>query len=138
MAATTTNRDTRACGRSLRVLPVAANVDIPAGVIVGISTTTGLADNATAAATVRVMGVSACRVNNTGGAAAAKSVTAERGVYGPFANSASADQVVAGDIGADCYVVDNQTVAKTSSSGTRPRAGTVFGVETAGVWVEFA
>ncbi len=53
-----------------------------------------------------------------------------------FANSAAADLIALADIGADCYVVDDQTVAKTSASNTRSIAGKVRDVDAAGVWVE--
>ena len=43
-----------------------------------------------------------------------------------------------GDIGSDCYIVDDQTVAKTSGTNTRSVAGKVFDVDADGVWVDFA
>ena len=55
-----------------------------------------------------------------------------------FANSASADLISLADIGADCYIVDDQTVAKTSGTNTRSVAGKVFDVDADGVWVDFA
>lgn len=136
MAATTTNRDTRTTGAKIRLVPVAANEVIPAGVIVQVNTA-GAAVNATATAANRTIGVNQYRVDNTGGLAGAKNVQAARGVFGPFGNSASTDQITLADLGASCYVVDNQTVAKTSNTGARPVAGTVFGVDVDGVWVEF-
>jgi hypothetical protein len=39
------------------------------------------------------------------------------------------------EVGAVCYLVDDETVAKTSGTNTRSRAGYVVDVETAGVWV---
>ncbi|WP_292999583.1 hypothetical protein [Nevskia sp.] len=55
----------------------------------------------------------------------------------PFANSTAADLIAKADIGASCYVVDDQTVAKTNGGGARPRAGKVFDVDEYGVWVDF-
>lgn len=52
-----------------------------------------------------------------------------------FANSAGADEIVAADIGATCYIVDDQTVAKTDGTATRSAAGTVMDVDADGVWV---
>jgi hypothetical protein len=52
-------------------------------------------------------------------------------------NSAAADLIAKADIGASCYVVDDQTVAKTNGGGARPRAGKVFDVDEYGVWVDF-
>ena len=54
-----------------------------------------------------------------------------------FANSAATDAITLADIGKDCFIVDDQTVAKTDGSGTRSRAGRVFDVDADGVWVEF-
>ena len=54
-----------------------------------------------------------------------------------FANSAAADAITLADIGADCYIVDDQTVAKTSATNTRSVAGKVFDVDAEGVWVDF-
>jgi hypothetical protein len=53
-----------------------------------------------------------------------------------FANSASADLIAQADVGADCYLVDDQTVAKTSAANTRSIAGKVVAVEADGVWVK--
>lgn len=44
--------------------------------------------------------------------------------------------VAQADVGADCYVVDDQTVARTSATNTRSRAGIVVAVEPDGVWVQ--
>lgn len=52
-----------------------------------------------------------------------------------FNNSASADEIDAGDIGSVCYIVDDQTVALTHATNTRSIAGTVINVDAEGVWV---
>ena len=52
-----------------------------------------------------------------------------------LANSAGADEITAADIGKVCYIVDNQTVAKTDGTATRSPAGIVDDVDDAGVWV---
>ena len=54
-----------------------------------------------------------------------------------FANSAAADAIAIGDIGAVCFAVDDQTVAKTNGSSTRSPAGIVEDVDATGVWVRF-
>ncbi len=53
-----------------------------------------------------------------------------------FANSAAADLIAQADVGTDCYLVDDQTVAKTSGTSTRSVAGKVVAVATDGVWVK--
>ncbi|MDD3325646.1 MAG: hypothetical protein PHW25_01010 [Zoogloea sp.] len=61
-------------------------------------------------------------------------VVARRGVF-RFGNL-SGDVVTQAEVGADCYIVDDQTVAKTDGGGTRSRAGKVVAVELLGVWVQ--
>ncbi|WCT72062.1 hypothetical protein PQ455_10420 [Sphingomonas naphthae] len=58
----------------------------------------------------------------------------ESGVF-RWANSASADAITRAEIGDDCYVVDDQTVAKTDGSGARSKAGRIVQVDAQGVWV---
>jgi hypothetical protein len=73
--------------------------------------------------------------DNSSGANGAIKARVKRGKF-LFANSASTDAIAQADVGADCYIVDDQTVAKTTATGTRSRAGIIVGVETAGVWVQ--
>lgn len=54
-----------------------------------------------------------------------------------FANSAAGDAITSADIGAACYIVDDQTVAKTNGANTRSAAGAVEDVDAEGVWVRF-
>lgn len=62
-------------------------------------------------------------------------VRVQAGIY-KFGNSASTDAIAQADAGADCYIVDDQTVAKTSGTNTRSRAGIVVAVDADGVWVQ--
>jgi hypothetical protein len=73
--------------------------------------------------------------DNTGGADGAFLVRVRRGIF-KYANSAAADLITQADVGADSYLVDDQTVARTSNSNARSRAGKVLGVESDGVWVQ--
>lgn len=121
-------------------VPVAAATTIYLGALVAtLIGGSGYATNATADNTYRVVGVAAVRAENTTaagyGAAGDISVEVERGVF-PFANSSSVDAVTAADVGELCYVVDNNTVARTSSGGLRPVAGYVSRIENGMVWVE--
>lgn len=75
-------------------------------------------------------------VDNTGGADNAVRVRVRRGVFG-FKNKAD-DAIVAADIGKDCYLVDDETVAKTSATNTRSVAGKVFSIDGDTVFVDFA
>lgn len=55
-----------------------------------------------------------------------------------FKNSGGADAITVAQIGHYCFVVDDETVAKTSAAGTRPRAGVVIAVDSDGVMVRMA
>ncbi len=134
MAALTKDRNTLRRERDLLTYPVAANVKIYAGALVCLNAS-GLAVPGSTATTLTAVGRAEEQVDNTGGAASALLVPCRRGVY-LFANDAT-DAVVQADVGKACYVVDDQTVAKTNGTNTRSAAGTVRGVESAGVWVEF-
>lgn len=70
-------------------------------------------------------------------ASAADGDTVVAGALGVFRfdNGAGADEITRADIGAACYALDDATVTKTHDSNKRPKAGTVFDVGTAGVWV---
>lgn len=54
-----------------------------------------------------------------------------------FANSSAGDLIATADIGAVCYIVDDQTVAKTNGTSTRSPAGIIYDVDANGVWVKF-
>ena len=54
-----------------------------------------------------------------------------------FAKSAGADEIARDDIGKDCYVVDDETVALTDGGATRSKAGKVRDVDSDGVWISF-
>lgn len=136
MAATASDRNTKARPGQRRAFGMAANTYIPSGVIVCLNAAGNLVNGSTSATLVCV-GVSVARYDNSTGAAGAIKGEADRGVWGPFANSAAADQVALADIGNDCFIVDNQTVAKTNGGATRSVAGKVHDVTPEGVWVHF-
>ena len=74
------------------------------------------------------------RVDNSGGAAGDKLGKVRPGNY-RFDNSTSTDAITIAEIGDDCFIVDDQTVAKTNGTNTRSRAGKVVAVDALGVWV---
>lgn len=74
-------------------------------------------------------------VDNTAGANGAVSVEVKRGTF-KFGNSAAGDLIAQADVGADCYIVDDQTVAKTNGTNTRSVAGKIIAVDADGVWVK--
>lgn len=71
---------------------------------------------------------------------AKKSVTVADGVVPTRAGNflfrnAAADPVTRADIGKTCFVLDDETVAKTNPNNIRAKAGPVIDVESVGVWV---
>ncbi len=117
-------------------LGAAANAVFFAGAI-ACRNATGFATPGATATTLKALGRAEENVDNTGGADGDIAVRIKKGVF-RFANSAAGDLIAAADIGNDCYIVDDQTVAKTNGTGTRSIAGKVIDVDALGVWVEFA
>lgn len=117
-------------------LPVLAAVKIYAGAIVAVRTDTPYARNGITATTLRGVGVAQALADNTNGSAGDIKVKVRRGCF-RFGNSSAGDAITVSDIGNDCYIVDDQTVAKTNGSSTRSVAGKIRDVDADGVWVEF-
>lgn len=113
--------------------PVKTATTIYKGALVAI-TSAGVALPAAATATNITLGVAEETVVNSG-ADGAKSVRVRCGVFG-FENSASSDLIASAQIGSTCYVVDDNTVAKTDNSAARPAAGKVVKVEGGQVFVQ--
>lgn len=121
----------------MAAMPVAAATTIHMGALVALNPS-GYLVNASADASLRVVGVYQDGINsidNSAGAAGDLTCKPTRGAF-YFANSSSTDAVTDGDAGRACYVVDNNTVARTSAYGVRPVAGRVLGVDDLGVLVE--
>ncbi|MFZ5653173.1 MAG: hypothetical protein ACOY42_02050 [Pseudomonadota bacterium] len=133
MTAATQNRNTRQRAGLARGYPIAAGVHAYAGAI-AVLNASGYCAPATTATGLVPLGRFAEEYDNTGGANGAATIEVERGIF-QYANSASADEITAADIGKKCYLVDDQTVAKTNGTNTRSIAGIVDGVDALGVWV---
>jgi hypothetical protein len=73
-------------------------------------------------------------VDNSGGAAGDKLAKVLGGVF-KWNNSTAGDLITQADLGAICYIVDDQTVAKTDNSAARSKCGVIVGVDSDGVWV---
>lgn len=112
---------------------IAADTVIFAGALVCLSAT-GFAVPGSTATTLTADGVANDTVDNTDGANDALQVPVERGVF-RFANSAAADAITRAEIGDNCYIVDDQTVAKTDGTASRSVAGKIEDVDAQGVWV---
>lgn len=133
MTALTTARNTKTRLGDLRNDLVAANVKIYAGGIVMRNAAGYLTKAATATGCFGV-GRAEDTADNSTGAAGAISANYRTGIFA-YANSAGGDQIAQADIGKSCYIVDDQTVAKTNGTGTRSPAGIVEGIEGGSVWV---
>ncbi len=134
MAALTADRNTKERDAKTFSFPVKTNTVIYAGSIVVIDAT-GYAAPGSVATTHKCVGRAAEKVNNNPGADGALQVKVERGCF-RFLNSAAGDAIALADVGADCYIVDDQTVAKTNGAATRSVAGKIRDVDANGVWVE--
>lgn len=137
MTAATKDRDTQELPKRVRgPLGLAAAVKCYAGTIACIDASGNLTKGATATTLVPA-GVFKQSYDNTNGAAGAILGEAHIGVFGPFANSTSADLIELKNVGGTCYIVDDSTVAKTDGSSTRSKAGKIHFVDASGVWVDF-
>ena len=114
--------------------PVAAATRIFAGSLVCLNAS-GFAVPGATATTLTARGRAEHQVDNRDGAAGDLMVETRRGVF-RFDNSAATDEITRADILSECYIVDDQTVAKTDGTSTRSVAGIIQDVDEAGVWVE--
>ncbi len=113
--------------------PVAASVICRAGGIAALNAS-GNVLPAITNTTLVCVGRFEETVDNLAGTAGVVSARVKRGVF-RYANSGGGDAITAAEIGDVCYLVDDQTVAKTNGTSTRSAAGTVVAVDSAGVWV---
>ena len=114
-------------------IPMGASTTIYRGTIVSLDQS-GYGFPGTASLVRTPIGVATEQKVNSG-AAGAKTIRIQKGCFG-FVNSAGDDLVTFADVGRPCYVVDDQTVARTSANGARPFAGRVARIENSLVFVE--
>jgi predicted RecA/RadA family phage recombinase len=133
MVALTENRSTRQALPGDRVGLLGASQTIFAGALLMRNASGQLIKGATATGS---FGVGRAEEAGTSTTAGVTSQKFREGVF-QFANSTSTDLIATADIGSVCYIVDDQTVAKTSGSSTRSPAGAVVDVDANGVWVRF-
>lgn len=134
MAALTKDRDTKMRAGDIYVHPVKAATKIFAGSLVCLDAA-GNAQPGAVATTLIAVGRAESQVDNSAGAAGDETVHVRKGTF-LWGNSTSTDAITRAEIGDDCYVVDDQTVAKTSGTSTRSIAGKIRDVDAQGVWVE--
>lgn len=133
MAALTSERIAPRRENAIFARKVAATKKIYEGALVCLSAT-GFATPGAVATTLKADGIALATVDNSAGADGDLTVEVRKGTF-RFANSAAGDAIAQADIGNDCYVVDDQTVAKTSGTNTRSIAGKIVDVDAVGVWV---
>lgn len=115
--------------------PVAAATVCYAGGI-AVLTSAGVVQPGSATGGQVAIGVFDERADNATGAAGDINAKVRSGIF-RFGNSASDEALAVSDVGKECFIVDDQTVAKTAAGG-RSVAGIVRDVDSNGVWVEFA
>ena len=133
MTALTENRSTKRLNAGDRVGLLAATQVIFAGALLMRNAAGHLTKGATATG---AFGVGRAEAPGTSTTAGVTAHPFSEGVF-QYANSAAGDLIATADIGKACYIVDDQTVAKTDGTATRSPAGIVVDVDANGVWVRF-
>lgn len=134
MSALTAARNTKEALGTVHRYPLAAGVIAFAGGLAVIDAAGNCKPGVTALG-LRAVGRFEQDVDNSLGIAGALSVDVKSGDF-RFANSSGGDEITAADIGNNAYIVDDQTVAKTTGGATRSIAGRIVDVDSLGVWVE--
>ena len=134
MTALTQDRNTPRRGGDGFAFDVAAAVACIAGGIAVLDAAGNVKPGVTATGLIAT-GRFEATVDNSAGAAGDVQAAVAPGVY-RFANSAAGDLIAKAEIGDDCYIVDDQTVAKTDGTSTRSVAGKIVDVDADGVWVK--
>lgn len=129
MALSTANRDTTKYNETTLHLnyPVKGGVHLYQGTI-GALNASGLLIAAGASGTVKTVGRITAEVDATGYSDGALTLNVEEGIYW-LDNSSGGDLIAQADVGKDCYVVDDHTVAKTDNSGARARMGKIINID---------
>jgi len=135
MMALTADQDTPARDGNSFKFGVYQASKIYGGSIVMLNATGYAVKGATATGQIAV-GRAKYQVDNSSGASADLNVEVETGVF-LYANSADTDLITIAEIGDVCYIVDDNTVAKTNGTNTRSAAGVIADVDSDGVWVRF-
>lgn len=128
----TQDRNTAMADSQVVVVGAAAGVRIFAGALVAANAA-GFAAPGSTATGLAYIGRAEEYVDNTGGAAGAKSVQIRRQKAFKWENDGT---VTRAHLFRTAYIVDDQTVAATDGTGTRSAAGRIVAVDTDGVWVE--
>lgn len=133
MTALVNDRNTPMQLGDVQEYPMLAGTVIYAGSIACLNAA-GWAVPGAVATTLIAAGRAEARADNSSGANGGTRVKVRPGVF-RFDNSAAADEITQAEIGDACFIVDDQTVAKTDGAASRSKAGTIVQVDALGVWV---
>ena len=133
MTALTTDRNSPQLLDDIRSQPVAAASKIFAGSIVMRNAAGYMIKGQTVVGGFGT-GRAEDQTDNSAGALGAINVRYRKGTF-QFANSTAGDLIAQANVGAKCWIVDDQTVALTNGTATRSPAGIIEGVDAFGVWV---
>lgn len=133
MSALTDARNTPYRDGTRYTFPVAAGVTLYAGALAAVNAA-GFATPGAVATGLKCAGRVERTADNSAGSSGDVAVEVRPGIY-RWDNSADADEIIAADVGAPCFIVDDQTVAKTDGGAARSAAGVVIEVDGGGVWV---
>jgi hypothetical protein len=140
MAALTAPRDTleRASGFSQLHAEVGLDsTQFYKGGIVVLEVSSGKFKKGVTAATGAIVAIGRCEETVLTGTSNTRKINVRSGIF-KYGNSSAGDLIAATNIGQDCFIVDDQTVALTSNTGARCRAGEIHGVDSdGGVYVAF-
>lgn len=117
-------------GRQFEFAPASGQV-IYRGAIVCLNASNELVRGA-AATNLRCLGIAE---TSTLDQAYPGAIRVRRGVF-RFRNSAAGEAITASDIGATCFIADDDQVQRTNGTNTRSACGVVRAVDAQGVWVE--
>ena len=134
MAALTIGRTVKSIAGILSNFPVKADAVIHQGAIVVLDST-GYAKPAVTGLNLIPVGIARETVDATGLASGAVTIETELMIAG-HKNSTAGDQIGITEIGKEVFLVDDQTVAKTSATNTRSVAGYARRIEGGLVFVE--
>lgn len=144
MSALTASRNTKQLGPVKAVLddldlPQAATKIIYQGALVVLNAS-GYAEPGTQATAKIAAGVAELNPNtgsqdSTGFSNGDKRVRVRQGTFRFNNSAAGVDLIAVADVGKYCWIVDDQTVAKSSASAARSKAGIIIDVDSSGVWV---
>lgn len=126
---TTTERNTEMREGDMFAYDLAVNAKINKGTLVVLDA--GYAKRGFESAATVCVGVATDTVDQAAGDI---HVNARSGTF-LFRGATGADEISRADVGEDCFVIDDETVAKTDGGGTRTKAGRVRAIEGANVWI---